>query len=114
MTDTSSGEIRLDRIASNASMTPSAKRQELARRCSGRSAASVRGATQTATEPVKRAVSPPAPIQRTISSDAPYSSFATRQKWLIVALVAVAGMASPMTGNAFLPAVPVRFLLLLV
>ncbi|KAK0484531.1 MFS general substrate transporter [Armillaria novae-zelandiae] len=37
----------------------------------------------------------------------PYSVYSTKEKWFIVALIAFAGLFSPLTANIYLPAIPV-------
>ncbi|KAG7452354.1 MFS general substrate transporter [Guyanagaster necrorhizus] len=40
-------------------------------------------------------------------TEKPYSVYSTKEKWFIVALVAFAGLFSPLTANIYLPAIPV-------
>ncbi|KAK0246309.1 major facilitator superfamily domain-containing protein [Armillaria nabsnona] len=40
-------------------------------------------------------------------TEKPYSVYSTKEKWFIVALIAFAGLFSPLTANIYLPAIPV-------
>ncbi|OHE93530.1 hypothetical protein CORC01_11127 [Colletotrichum orchidophilum] len=45
------------------------------------------------------------PLRETAPAE-PYSIFTRKEKWFIVAMVAVAGFYSPLPANIYLPAIP--------
>ncbi|KAL6705350.1 multidrug transporter [Coniothyrium glycines] len=67
------------------------------------SAVSTTAATTTdaKNEPV---VVPEAPVEGEV--EAPYSIYTSKEKWLIVAMVALAGFYSPLPANIYFPAIP--------
>ncbi|KAK0466462.1 MFS general substrate transporter [Desarmillaria tabescens] len=65
------------------------------------------------TDPAMIGMSRPALENQAVSlgapqeTEKPYSVYSTKEKWFIVALIAFAGLFSPLTANIYLPAIPV-------